>query len=274
MTQIGNKLEGIFPVIPSPLKKDQQVDHKALSVSLDYYLATDVCGLTILGSGGELPYFSDQEQVAIAKTAAEKIKGEKTLIIGVNAYSEYHAIEKINAIDQYADYIMLLLPSYYQYSFEDYKQSLTNIAKASKLPILYYHFPQVSGQYLSANELIEILNIDNVVGMKDSALHRKTAKQVLESVPNTSYFNGLSLSLPHLLKQGGAGAICPIAALAPDVANEFYDACKNTEVTKINKGLQRLSSLLPIVNALHLPAQAQLLALNLVSRSPKPLLKI
>lgn len=271
----NQQLKGIFPVMPTPLLEDQKIDFDALPACIDYYLREQnkIQGLTIMGSGGELPYFSDQEQTAIAKATSQIVARRLPLIMGVNAYSEHQAIQRCLAMGEHANYVMLLLTGYYQQPFELILTSLRNIAAASPVPIIYYHFPQVSGQFFSTKQLSAILKLDNIIGIKDSALHRKTAREVLQEVPETAYFSGLSLSLPDLLDHGGSGAICPISAIAPQTAGDFYQYLSNKELHQADRQLQVLKALLPIANNLNMSVKLQNLALNLVSKAPKPLLK-
>lgn len=264
-------LQGIFPVMPTPLTSRQEIDFDAIPGCLEYYQQSAIHGITILGSGGELPYFSAQEQVAVAKIAAAANNKRVPLIIGVNAYSEHQAIEQCQAMSEDADYIMLLITSYYQQPFEQLLAALKNIAAASPIPVIYYHFPQVSKQFVSAAQLVQILNIDNIVGIKDSAMHLKTAKQVLAQIPQTAYFSGLSLLLPTLLKYGAAGAICPIAAIAPTQAGHYYQQLQHQ--ARQPSADQVLKSLLPLVNKLSMPAAIQNTALQFVSKAPVNLLK-
>ena len=271
----NQQLKGIFPVMPTPLLENQKVDFDALPACIDYYLRehNQIQGLTIMGSGGELPYFTDEEQDAIAITTSRIVANRLALIMGVNAYGEHQAIVRCKKIGEHADYVMLLLTGYYQQPFELILASLRNIADASPVPVIYYHFPQVSGQFFSAEQLSAILKLENIVGIKDSALHRKTAHKVLQQVPETAYFSGLSLSLPDLLQHGGSGAICPISAIAPQIAGAFYQSLNNQNLQQADKSLRTLKALLPIANNLNMSVKLQNIALNLLSKAPKPLLK-
>jgi len=113
---------------------------------LSRYLKTNIAGVPLLGSGGELPYFSDNEQYQLKKAAHkviaanEEFVANKDIIVGVNAYSSAQAIDKISQYAGYCDAILLLLSHYYPVSFNQYYQSIRAIAHASTTTILFYYF--------------------------------------------------------------------------------------------------------------------------------------
>jgi dihydrodipicolinate synthase/N-acetylneuraminate lyase len=264
---------GIYPVIHTPLLDDESIDFDGLNTCIEHYLETQIAGLTILGSGGELPYFSDNEQYLMVRMVSEKLQNKKTLIAGINAYSSHHALQKIKAYTPYIDSVLLLLNEYYQSTFEDYYHAISTIAHSASVPILLYYFPQVTGRYFSSDQLIKLLSINNIIGIKDSSMHLPTAKKILKNMPQTLYFSGLSLLLEKLVNKGAAGAICPIASILPAQVNAYFNAVSSADTYNIEQYSQSLKSILPIVNTLHIPATIQILALNLLSNSPIPLLK-
>ncbi|WP_160053984.1 dihydrodipicolinate synthase family protein [Shewanella litoralis] len=60
---------GIYPVIHTPLQPDQSLDMVSFEACLSRYLKKNIAGVTLLGCGGELPYFSDNEQYQLVKAA-------------------------------------------------------------------------------------------------------------------------------------------------------------------------------------------------------------
>jgi len=257
--------DGIYPVVHTPLHQDESIDIVGLKACLHYYNQSDITGVTILGSGGELPYFSEQEKLEIITTTRQQLNEEKTLIAGVDAYSSKQAIDVIASYEPHIDYVLLLLCDYYQTSFEDYLQALRNIAQQSSKPILFYYFPQITKRFFNTKQLIRILSINNIIGIKDSSLHLKTAKTILNKLPNTRYFTGLSLLMETMQKYGVAGAICPIASILPQHTHEHFASIKNNKSS--------LKNLLPIVNKMELSANTQYRALQVLTAIPLPLLK-
>lgn len=267
------KLNGVFPVVPTPLNEQQQVDFVGLESCINYYLEADVNGLTILGSGGELPYLSDAEQLKILKCASEKVAKRKPIIVGVNTYSAKHAIDKIRTYQEDADAVLLLFTDYYKGDFTALKRAVAEVASSSSLPILYYHFPQVSGLFLKPRQIVAILKLDNVMGIKDSALNNYAAKKVLDGIDGTHYFTGLSLFQPELVDAGCVGSICPLAAISPVLALELYKLSMTKKSAELKAKQKQLSQLLPIISKPNAAADLQMLMLTMLSKLPLHILK-
>lgn len=264
--------KGIYPVVHTPLDDNENLDLDGLKSCLEYYIQSDIPGITLLGSGGELPYLSDSEQYVVIESAFHYLNNNKSIIAGIHAHSSKQAIDKITSYSPYIDYALLLLSDYYHSSFSDYLHALKHIARQSSKPILFYYFPQITGRFFSIKQLVEILKIDNIIGIKDSSLHIPTAKGVLSSLPKTLYFSGLSLALEPIIKMGAAGAICPIASITPQQAQNYYNAIEHNHID-IKKYRDQLIRILPIINSLKLHGNTQYWALKLFTSFPIPLVK-
>lgn len=263
----------IYPVMPTPLLDDQRIDFAGVDACVQFYREAGIRGVTVLGSGGELPYFSDAEQVKVVKRARQAAGSEVLLIAGVNAYSASQAIGKIDALQGHADVALLLLNDYYAGTFADYQQALARIAAQSPLPLLFYYFPQVSGRFFKPEQLALLLEIPNIVGIKDSSMHLPTAVKLLKLAPTKMYFSGLSLLLEKLIPLHPCGAICPIAALLPQQALAYQRALLHDDQPTAQALYQPLQQVFPIINKPGLSATIQRTALAAVSRSPLPLLR-
>ncbi len=262
-----------YPVMPTPLLEDQRIDFTGLDACVNYYLNAGMPGLTVLGSGGELPYFSDEEQVRIVAHVRHTAGSEMLLIAGVNAYSTSQAVSKIDTLKDHADVILLLLSDYYGAHFSDYKQAFTDIAAQSALPLLLYYFPQVTGQFFNSEQLTDLLGIPNVVGIKDSSMHLPTAISILKKSPSALYFSGLSLLLEKLYPVSHCGAICPISAILPQQALAYQQALAKGNLHEAKTLRIALKMVFPIINKPKMSATTQYAALNTLIRSPIPLLR-
>ena len=90
--------------------------------------------------------------------------------------------------------------------FNEIKQFYERIAKLSTKPVLIYHIPNITGINLPAEEIIELLNINNVIGIKYTDSDLEKLKTISENVKDKYIFYGKDdLLLNGLLNGANAG---------------------------------------------------------------------
>lgn len=266
-------LEGIFPVVPTPLHDNEQVDHQGLRHLTDYYIASGCHGLVILGSGGEFPYFTLEEKRSIIATAAEACAKRVPLVAGCGFYSLQETLAFFRACEGLPlDGLLVALPTYFPLKFDDVFAYYREIARHAPCPILYYHFPQMTGLFFTPEQLGRILRIDGIAGMKVSAFCLREMRHLLKQVSADSFslFAGVGFLLRHTIAMGGRGVIDQIASFAPRLVVETYQACRSGD-TKLSLKLQeKILDMIPILNSLSLPALLQKRGFQILSHSLRP----
>lgn len=265
--------EGIYPVVPTTLSDDGQIDHKGLKHLIEYYVTSGCHGLLVMGSGGEFPYITLEERRAIIVSAAEANAGRVPLVSGCGFFSLSETLAFFRACEGLPlDGLLVALPTYYPLKFDDVFAYYKEIARRAPCPILYYHFPQMTGLFFTPEQLGRILRIDGIAGMKVSCFCLKEMRQILEQVPaeRFSLFAGVGFLLRHTIDMGGQGVIDPIASFAPHLVVEAYEACRNGDAQRSNVLQEKILDMIPIVNSFSLPAFIQKRGFKLMSQMPKP----
>ena len=266
-------LTGIFPVVPTPLLDDESFDARGMEHLTGYYVNAGCHGLVVLGSGGELPCFTMAEKITILKTALDAARGRIPVIAGCGYVSLAETLEFMDAtktmdIDAY----MVILPTYFPIAFRDLYSFFRTVAQANSKPIIYYHYPQITGHFLKTSQMKQLLLLDGIAGIKESTIclpeiGRHTQSMVEKPI---QVFTGTSLILYGVLAMGGAGAICPIAGIAPRLVMECYNTYISGDKKKARKLENDIRSFVPLMNTFGLPVRLQKLAVSLISRKYHP----
>jgi 2-dehydro-3-deoxy-D-pentonate aldolase len=265
--------EGVFPVVPTPLLDDEQIDHKGLKHLIDYYVTSGCHGLVIMGSGGEFPYVTFQERRAIIVSAAEANARRVPLVSGCGFFSLQETLAFFSACEGLPlDGLLVALPTYFPLKFEDVFTYYKEIARRAPCPMLYYHFPQMTGLFFTPEQLGRILRIDGIAGMKVSCFCLREMRQLLEQVPadRFSLFAGVGFLMRHTLAMGGRGVIDPIASFAPHLVVETFDACRKGDTQRSQELQEKILDMIPIVNSFSLPAFVQKRGFKVMSHGLKP----
>jgi len=265
--------EGIYPVVPTPLGDDEQVDHEGLKHLIDYYIACGCQGLVVLGSGGEFPYFTLEEKHAVVASSIAACAGRIPLVAGCGFYSLGETLAFIRACRGLAlDGLLVALPTYYPLQYHDVCAYYREVCRNAPCPVFYYHFPQMTRLFFTAERLGAILKIEGIAGVKVSAFCLREMKSLLAQVKGKpfSLFAGVSFLLRDTLAMGGQGVIDPIASFAPRLVVDAYRACRDGQDQDAHKLQEKILDLIPIMNSLYLPSLIQKRAFQALSRLKRP----
>ena len=226
------KLQGIMPAVGSPCdENDVFLEDKfiAMMESLcdsgvhGYY----VCGGT--GDGLKMPLAERKRAAELAIDIAGK--HNQTVIVQVGANNTRPATELArHAAEAGADVVSSVpLKNCSQKQLISY---YSDIAKASGLPVLVYHFPNMTGYTPSVDEMVEIMDIDGVVGCKFTDWNLFFLKRVLLARPEKIVFSGFDELLCPALLYGAVGGIGTNYGLYPKLFLGIYNAVQAGDLKK------------------------------------------
>jgi len=224
------KITGVYSAAATPLNADGSPDLGLFTEHCQRLLSEGCHGVALLGTTGEANSFSSSERKAILEAALKAgIPADKLLPgTGVVAIQETVDLTK-HALSLGVTKVVMLPPFYYKGVSDDglftaYSQILEKISD-SKLQVILYHIPQVSGVPLSVpliGRLIEAFP-DTVVGIKESAGDFNNMQAIIAAYPGFSVLAGADPLLLPLLKAGGAGCITATSNLVADSLRTVYD---------------------------------------------------
>lgn len=224
--KIIERLGGPFPVLPTPLHDDQSLDLDGLGAVIDRVLACGIRGLTLLGSSAEATYLSSEERARVLQHAIARVNGRATLIAGVIQYGTREAVEEGKRFrDLGADALMVALPQYFATPLATIVTHYAAIRRATEIPVLYYHFPMTTHLNLTPEQVASLFAEVDLCGIKNSSLDtQNTLAQIALIARPIRMFTGHSFDFLKVLDGGGAGSICPLAALMPRTALALHAA--------------------------------------------------
>ncbi len=235
-------LPGVIAPIVTPYTPELEVDVEGVA-SLSSMLAKEGIGVLVAGTTGEMPLLLMDEKQKLVEAARRSVQGRVPVIAGSGGPNPYGVlVEASLLVGAGADYLLIPPPYYYkppQYSIEAYYKWLSsNIGK----PVLVYNIPSHTGYNISVDTLEEIVNIDNIVGVKatvESVDYQASLIWRLKSL-NSDFlvYSGLGTLLLYNLASGGDGGVIAAANIAPKLYSQLYAAFKEgdyREALKLHK---------------------------------------
>lgn len=224
-------LSGTGVALITPFKTNNEVDFDSLEKVIDFVIDNGVEYLVTLGTTGETPTLSKQEQIDIANFTAKKINNRVPLVLGIGGNNTSEIINHFSDFDL-SDVTAILSssPNYNKPSQEGIFQHYKAIADASPLPVILYNVPGRTGSNLTAETTLRLAKeCEKIQGIKEASGNMIQCMHILKNMPDDFLFvsGDDHISLP-LIACGAHGVISVMANAFPkDFSEMIRFALKN-----------------------------------------------
>ena len=190
-------MQQIYSALINVFTPDGAPDETGIRRVVDYNL--DHCrvdGLYVNGSTGENISMPLEKRRQVLRIAAEAAAGRCPLIaqIGSNAMEEMLELADEAAKNGY-QMVSAVTPYYYKHDFSEIKTYYATLAKYSELPVLPYYIPSLTGVTMPPAQLLELLSIENICGIKFTAMDFYLMERVRHYRPGIRLFSGFDEAL-------------------------------------------------------------------------------
>ncbi|NMB10875.1 MAG: dihydrodipicolinate synthase family protein [Firmicutes bacterium] len=245
-----NKLEGIIVALSTPITEKESLDKQALEKLISHVLAGGVNGVFIMSGTGEFGHMLDSVWEESIEFAVDKVQKRVPVLAGVSDMGTERVKERVRRAQQYEIDGVVVTSSYF-YGLSDPKSIMmhfTEIADFSKVPVVMYEHPGITGLSMGLTEILELQRHPNIVGIKDSSGDFARFHQLLmEKDPNFKVFQGSDALVGVSALCGGDGAIVGLANIMPRLLCDIYLAGKTGDLTVYKKHQKRLLKLIELV---------------------------
>ncbi len=165
-------------------------------------------GVLVLGTTGEFPSFSVQERKQILESYLRH-KGNLSVMCQVGTPNLPETLDLLaHAASAGADSALVLPPFYFKNpSTEGLAHFYDPVLRASRLPVLLYNIPQLSGVPITAELLHRLSSYERLYGVKDSFNKADVLVERIREFPALHMLTGVPRNIQADLEAGGAGSI-------------------------------------------------------------------
>ena len=158
----------------------------------------------------------DEYQMLI-QVSAEMVQKKMPLLVSIGESATKRSLIKMEmATELGADALLVATPAYNKPSQEGLYQHFKAIAASSKIPLVLYNNPSRTGVSIELPTLLRLVEIENIIGIKESSGSIQVAQEMLYHVPKDFIFlsgeDNLTLSLIAL---GACGVVSVLSNLKP-----------------------------------------------------------
>lgn len=247
-----SRFQGSITALVTPFR-DGRVDEKAFADFIEWQIAEGTHGLVPCGTTGESPTLSHEEHRRVVELCVKTAKGRVPVIAGTgsNATAEAIALTQ-HAAHVGADAALVVTPYYNKPTQEGLYQHFKAVAEAADIPIFIYNIPSRSVVDISVDTLRRLVEIPNIVGIKDATANlARVSQQRLKLGPDFIQLSGEDATALGFMAHGGRGCISVTSNAAPRLCAEFQNACLANNFTR---ALELQDKLMPLHEALFVEA--------------------
>jgi 4-hydroxy-tetrahydrodipicolinate synthase len=239
----------VLTAMVTPFDQQGEVDYNATRTLVNYLIANGTDGLVVAGTTGESPTLTTEEKVSLFKFVVDVAAGRVPVIAGTGSNNTRASISLTKQAEEAGvDGIMLVTPYYNKPSQEGLYQHFKAIAEATSLPVMLYNIPGRSAVNMSAETIIRLSEISNIVAVKEASGDLDAIADIISHTPSefTIYSGDDGLTLP-VLAIGGAGVVSVAAHV---IGNEMQEMVTLFKHGRVQEAASLHRRLLPLMKAL------------------------
>lgn len=242
------ELKGMIAAMPTPFHADESIDTEGIKKLVEHLVKGGIHGILAGGSTGEYSLMTMEERKLLIKTTCEAAAGKVYVIAGCSCSRTKDTVEMARyAKSVGADFALVLPPYYMKTSEEGMKAYFREIGESADIGVVIYHYPAATAVELSPEFIIELSQLPNIVGVKDTAEMEHTSKLIALKGDGFSVINGCEHLIMGTLASGAEGTMGIIHNLVPERMRKIYDSMQANDVkaaSEINRELLELYSMM------------------------------
>jgi 4-hydroxy-tetrahydrodipicolinate synthase len=239
----------LLTAMVTPLDARGDVDYqqaKKLALAL---LDSGSDGLVVSGTTGESPTLNREEKLRLFAEIKSAVADRGTVVAGTGNYDTRESQELTREAERIGvDACLLVVPYYNRPTQQGLHEHFKAIAQNTTLPCIIYNVPSRTVTNLTADTLIKLSQIDNIVGVKEASGNFGQIAEIIEGTRQgfLVYSGNDSDTLP-ILALGGYGVISIASHL---VGIQIKDMIKKSLDGNFQEAAKIHRYLLTLVNAL------------------------
>lgn len=210
-------IQGSIVAIATPMFPDGDIDYGRLKDLVEFHVVAGTDGIVAVGTTGESPTVSMEENVAVIGAVIEYAAGRVPVIAGTGANSTTEAIE----LSRHAKAIgakcsLSVVPYYNKPTQEGMYQHFKAIVEAVDLPQILYNVPGRTVADLHNDTALRLSRVPGVIGIKDATGNlERAADLVRRARKDFALYSGDDGTALAFIMMGGHGVISVTANVAP-----------------------------------------------------------
>ena len=242
------RIQGLWLPLITPFK-DGAVDFDSYARLVEHYIALGVDGLFPLGTTGESPALDEGEIDALVERTLEVAAGRAPVLVGVGGNATHKVVKSLRRLERLPfQGIVSVCPYYNRPGQDGLIAHFRAIASATDRDVLIYNIPYRTAVNLSNDALLELAEVPNIVGVKDSSGSMAQSLELLARKPaGFSVLTGEDALYITMLANGADGGILAASHVMTDRFLSVRDRFAANDIDGARAAWAPLATVVPLL---------------------------
>ncbi len=243
------ELSGVGVALVTPFQEKGMVDFAGLE-RLVRHVSKGVHYLVVMGTTGESPTLSEEEQMTVLDFILEINAGKLPVVFGIGGNDTKAVGERMkNFATAGVSAFLTASPAYNKPTQEGIFRHYKYLSEVSPLPIILYNFPGRTASNVLPSTVFRIVEeTDKIIGIKEAAGSIDQVKELAAGLPKDFLLlSGDDPLLVEHMASGGHGIISVVANAYPNRFRAIFDACAKGDFTEAQ---ELHAQMMPVIDAL------------------------
>jgi 4-hydroxy-tetrahydrodipicolinate synthase len=245
------ELRGVIASLVTPFTPTGDLALDLLENHVEYLIESNIHGLGVCSSAGELDALSFGELVEVYRAVARRSAGRLITIGGVGGRSTREAIQMAKAAETSGlDAILVLPPRYsgYEFNEEEIFHYYKDVAQATPLPLILYSCQGKTKVCLPPHLVARLAELPTIRYLKDDTADIRYVHDILQATRNDlSVINGWDSIVLESLLLGACGTYSGSVNVVPEIFTTLYHLVMHKNYEEALVYYQKIQPLLALL---------------------------
>lgn len=243
------KFGSVLTAMVTPFDEGGNLDLERTETLVEHLIENGTDGLVVAGTTGESPTLSHEEKLKLFEHVVSIVNKRVPVIAGTGSNDTAGSIALTQEAENLGvDAVMLVSPYYNKPDQRGLYAHFAKIAQATALPVMLYNIPGRSIVKMTADTVVELSKIPNIVSIKEASGDLDLVAEIIERTDDdfSVYAGDDGLTLPLLAI--GADGIISVASHV--IGNEMQSMVDAFHAGQVKEAGSIHRQLLPVMNIL------------------------
>ncbi|MEN6665755.1 MAG: dihydrodipicolinate synthase family protein [Phycisphaerae bacterium] len=241
----------LISAVCSLLNDDGSLDVAGMRQHIADQWNAGIAGILAAGTMGQMQQLCDKAYAQVIEVASQRMPGRGEVMIGVGDASWPRTRDRIALAQQHdIDYLVILTPTYVKYTQKQLIAYCQTAADYAAKPVFLYDLPQLTGNALDIQTVVELSRHPNIHGIKCSDIWEKT-RQIIDLLEDGfRIIPAQPFQIDTLVRLGVESNLDGIFSVFPRCALRVAAAAESGEIRQARRLQTQFSAMLNLLRTL------------------------